>query len=310
MSTLQDFWADCYKKTMAIIGKRVISDKTHSFSALSTLTMGATSLTLLKRDRTYHYALSLDFKRQDAYVGEGGTNPGGIEAGSDSFTESKSTSIDDNWTAEDVEIIYLDPRNDLVVYRKTVVTVAYAMEGLVNTIPHYSNFANLPITIAKTVETHSSIDGLLETISSIDNVTMNLTTCSADLFHLLSQFVPEPWYSDNQGALDIMDLEDNERDGWLLSYPTWVIYLFANKAFDQSERAVNGNEITSPQTFTPVIAADDTPQGSWAFDPAGNRFVSQLLSDGSVFNFLTDGDAVTVTAIEGSNPKFYPVSII
>ena len=59
----------------------------------------------------------------------------------------------------------------------------------------------------------------------------------------------------------------------------------------------------------PGILWADLYNGSIAVDKAGNVCYSAKLGE-QIFNFITDGDLPTLTGIKGTNPLFYPVSVI
>jgi hypothetical protein len=63
------------------------------------------------------------------------------------------------------------------------------------------------------------------------------------------------------------------------------------------------------QISNPGILFEDLHNGSIARDKDGNIFYSVKFG-AEIFNSLTGGDPVALTAIAGTNPAFYPVGII
>jgi hypothetical protein len=289
----------CYKITQAITGEATEATHTHRLTATGKLSCGSVNIDWLKRERDYSYSLSHNFKRSDPYVVSNDAYPGGGAATSDTYSESKNTTINDSWSIIDCEIIYCDPRNDVLIYRKTTTVVSYQQDtDNINTIPKYSNFAALPININTTIETISSLDGVLETtVRPPYKGTINLTTAAADIFHLLNYYVPEGFYAQNEGATDVLNYEDDSRDGWLMFMPTFISGAFVNKDFDRGLRVAVDSSVASnypiaDESIDSNLAVDDYPQGSWAFDKDGNSFTSQKLTN-SNFNKLTVKGTVT-----------------
>ncbi len=71
----------------------------------------------------------------------------------------------------------------------------------------------------------------------------------------------------------------------------------------------NGGIIGEPESicFRHYFLAANHPLGSWAVDRHGNHFYSMMVKDGT-YNYLTDGEPVTLTETPGSNPVFFPIA--
>jgi len=273
----------------------------------STMQIGPHSIPLFTRNRTYGFTYNYDMKEQ---VGSCFEQP--VHA------NEVISDIVDAWVAVDSEIIYLDPRNDHVVYRETTVQINYEVPiTTYDSFVHYAFFNDLPITIVKTVKTISSILGVLEESTDTINKTVNL--CVASGFgHLDANFVDEKYYSYDE-AIELTDFDSPERDGWGWTYP---VYLHGyspgtkdreyTKLLDVYEFDAPPGDINVEHVALGDLTVDDFPQGSWAFDRDGNMFVSQMLQN-SIFNMLRSatgiiGDPVLLTKLTGENPVFYPIS--
>lgn len=277
---------------------------THAFDGETTITVGGKVVALAAESREYEFRVYVPGMKADQCPSAGNTP-----------SDAHST-LADTWTAKDVEVIFIDPRHDHIVYREHTVHINYGDTANSVIGISYPLYPQLEISVKKTTRTVSTLLGVLEETEEEQTVKLDLVM-NLDNSHVQERFVPEAYYSYNLYVEDVLDLDNKDRDGWYFGFPYYLhdyffnrtIHYDRNKVIEGAARAGIGEAVT---TVKPEFLADDYPQGSWVYDRDGNLFVSQLLKDGTLNILRTKdgitGDPVTLTELLGSNPVFYPIA--
>jgi len=190
----------------------------------------------------------------------------------------------------------------------------------------YSKFKIVSANIVRTTTYYQILNGGKKVLT-VNNVTVPLYSAGSPLI-LVFPNVPSlatPLDADikqygfyDYNAIGGDGLQDGGKDYY---FPAWCRQLgTANQTLDVQEATDRYSSVFLLQPYpatgpiSPPPIATDVYYGSIAVDPKGNIFTSQKI-DGNIFNTLinfdgTAADPVQITGIIGSNPLFYPVSII
>lgn len=335
MGCLNPHW-NCYgyvvrKGTEYESARDITHKKTMKLELISSIS--GNTITLVKRNRDFSQHFSLYYKLSKPYVlygtfsgGEGPVQEGDPEGSKTTI----SGSIKEDWRFTDNTIIYMDLREDIVVLNTTEGSVKYEESNdksignaLVDfgTGAKYTNISSV-VGVCPQITKESQLTEHLYAPLHQHDIAHNKTTGGNITCMGLHNFDPIDTGSGSGGTttfvfwggFTVLDKtyyypEDEAKAQDMYEYSQ--MHFGENQAIDQyfidAFNACWRQKVTKTGTVGIPYSAEQMPQGSWTVDSSGNYFFSQMTVDGT-YNYLTEGDATSVTKTEGSNPVYFPVA--
>jgi len=293
----------------------------HQKNSRDTITVGGIEIVLRSRVRDFLMTTQrgFNFVNPEACEFQDQTAAYLIHDGTGSVV---TATFSEHYQIIDSEIIYLDTRNRIAVWREVETLMEFSQtsgESILwnqygsTFLLHDFHFSNLPFTT--TTRTRLLVNGVVTTLHESE------TNASAGELHIaLPPFTGTP---QNNVPQDYYLFQDHWYDdgGYDLYFPEWLRGLTSNEAVDLADRNEHrricheSGELANGSTSQPSEPlCDPFPQGSWAVDNGGDIFISQL-HPGGVYNKLINADGseediITLTemADKGDNPVFYPIA--
>jgi len=288
----------------------------HDKERTVTLTMpDGGSIILQQRTRTFRYDSEGTYQQLGVKLIQGVAF-----ACIDGETEIYTANLKEYYRCLDTEILYMDLRNDLVVYRELIEVMditASSDESVQLTStwgPVQRHKFEIPSPVIDgTDKIKMYRKGTVTELSSrrthrayFDDIRLAALDQSADMNHATFDFYR---ISDHYEA-------DGGRD---MYWPDWLKVLGQiNQALDETDASLRlgfvqyGDDPLNIETGAPTVANDPSPIGSFAFDYPGNFFMS-VLADRTAVNRLEDADGTLqnvseLTGIEGDVLVCYPIA--
>lgn len=331
---------NCYPITSRPIGEESTREINHTKNRTVTLQVGDQTITLSERKRTYHERYYRKFMFSDPVVEalDGSVNEGGTSI----VTNTGNISESYEWL--DTTIIYLDLRYGIIVYRETKGNVAFAQSGTEpigacliddgvglqghvtrDTIglncTHYRNGQVSEKLIIKTPTVTKTID--LSNSSTMVTMRLGITDYSGWCGGL--SYICLPWRTyavvdesqPHPSRNDYVPLYDIDLGAYpIVYYPPWC-QIAEHTDIDTNDASLfNTYYGTNSYGSVPIAIechSEPFPQASCAVDKDGNVFTSWLTEESLTYNVIINRDGseenpVTISAITGDNPVFYPIA--
>jgi len=335
---------ECYPKTSRPIGESSEREVTITKGYACVLTVDdQEQLTLYSRSRDFHNKYSREFCFNDPVIYED-LGASVNEGGSGSSFET-SGEITEAFSYLDTQLIFMDLRHDIFVYRQIEGSLSFGGSGgnpigdcliddgaglqrhVTNDVAgvNANHTVNRKVTEELVIKTPSKN---LELYVNETNTPVEMNVGSTDYSGWCGALAYGCLVWGTYGVVDETEPHPS-KDGYTPLYetsfgsypadylPPWIdgvpAFTENDKADAERFNSLFGTNTTDAEEVSVEVPTDPFPQGSWAVDKNGNLFISQLHSGGT-YNILikTDGtetDPVTVIDIPaGGDTVYYPVA--
>lgn len=245
-------------------------------------------------------------------------------------TKSHSGQVSEYYRCQDTELWFVDTRYGNLIAREIVEEIAFTApaQPVPFHVPYgtewYFKYVCNDVRVVTTETLYVMVGGQKTILKTVTSETV-LYSSSFPLI-LVYPIVPSQamvmdeeimehgFYDYNAEDSEQMAQEDGGKDFY---FPSWCREIGRiNQSMDRDEAThryytyfLNDEPPPSGTIGRPPIVTRSEPDFSLTVDGEGRTFYSVSWM-GETFNFLTDGDPVSLMGLEGSGAKFYPVGLI